>query len=63
MACYGDSFTFFYFKSPVEMQPEILDILLKKVHAVYVDWRAGFSSCCECDMDRLGFLSFYPSFL
>jgi hypothetical protein len=31
-------------KSPVEMQPEILDILLRKVYAVYVDWRAGSSS-------------------
>jgi hypothetical protein len=46
-------------KSPVEVQPEILDILLlRKVYAVYVDWRAGFSSCGECDMDRLGFLAF-----
>jgi hypothetical protein len=25
-------------------------------------WRAGFSSCGECDMDRLGFLSFIHFF-
>jgi hypothetical protein len=48
-------------KSPVEMQLEILDILLlRKVYAVYVDWRAGFCSCGECDMGRLGFIIFYP---
>jgi hypothetical protein len=35
-------------KSPVEVQPEIHDILLRKVYAVYVDSRAGFSSCGEC---------------
>jgi hypothetical protein len=50
-------------KSPVEVQPEILDIfLLRKVYVVYVDWRAGFCSCGECDMDRLGFIVFYPPF-
>jgi hypothetical protein len=49
-------------KSPVEMQPDILDILLRKVYAVYVDWRAG-SSCGECDEDRLGFVSFYSQSL
>jgi hypothetical protein len=43
-------------KFPVEVQPEILDILLRKVYAVYVDWRAGFSWCGECGMDRLGFV-------
>jgi hypothetical protein len=33
-------------KSPVEVQTETLDILLlRKVYADYVDWRAGFSSC------------------
>jgi hypothetical protein len=48
-------------KSPVEVHPEILDIfLLRKLYAVYTDWRAGFSSCGECEMDRLGFVSFYP---
>jgi hypothetical protein len=25
-------------KSPVEVQPEILDILLRKVYTVYMDW-------------------------
>jgi hypothetical protein len=45
-------------KSLVEMQPEILDILLlRKVYVLYVDWRAGFSSCGECNRDRLGFTS------
>jgi hypothetical protein len=39
-------------KSPVEVQPEILDsFLLRKVYVVYVDWRTGFSSCGECNMD------------
>jgi hypothetical protein len=38
-------------KSPVEVQPEILDIfLLRKVYAVYMDWGAGFSSCGKHDM-------------
>jgi hypothetical protein len=51
-------------KSPVEVQPEKLDIfLLRKVYAVYVDWRAGFSACGECDMDRLGLVSFRPPYL
>jgi hypothetical protein len=51
-------------KSPVEVQPAILGIfLLRKVYAVHVDWRAGFSSCGECDMDRLGFVSFHPQSL
>jgi hypothetical protein len=48
-------------KSPVEVQPEILDvILLRKVYIVYVVWQAGFSLCGECDMGQLGFNSFYP---
>jgi hypothetical protein len=47
------------YKSPVEMQHEILDVLLlRKVYAVYVDWRAGSSSCGECDVDRILFVSF-----
>jgi hypothetical protein len=46
------------------MHPEILDIFLfRKVYAVYVDWRAGFSSCGECDMDRIGPLAFVLNFL
>jgi hypothetical protein len=49
-------------KSPVEVQPEILDIiLLRKMYVVYVDWRGGFF-LCECDMDHLGFISFYLPF-
>jgi hypothetical protein len=48
-------------KSPVEVQPEILDVfLLRKVHIVYMDWWAGFSSCGERDIDRLGFVISYP---
>jgi hypothetical protein len=31
-------------KSPVRVQPKILDSLLRKVYVVYVDWRTGFSS-------------------
>jgi hypothetical protein len=51
-------------KSPVEVQPKILDILLlRKVYIVYMDWRPGLSSCGECDVDRLGFVSFNPQFL
>jgi hypothetical protein len=50
-------------KSPVEVQPKILDILLREVYVVYVDWEADFSSCGEYDMDRLGFTSFYSPFL
>jgi hypothetical protein len=42
-------------KSPIEVQTEILDIiLLRKVYVVYMDLRAGFSLCGECDMDLLG---------
>jgi hypothetical protein len=40
-------------KSPVEIQPEIIDIfLMKKVYLVCVYG--------ECDMDQLLFISFYP---
>jgi hypothetical protein len=51
-------------KSHIEVHPEILDIfLLRKVYVVYVAWQTGSSLCDECDMDRLGFISFYPSSL
>jgi hypothetical protein len=51
-------------KSPVEVQLEILDIfLLRKVYVIYMDWGAGFSSFCECDMEQLGFSSFYSPLL
>jgi hypothetical protein len=51
-------------KSPVKVQPEILDtILLRKVAIVHIYWGAGFSFCGECDMDRLRFISFYPPVL
>jgi hypothetical protein len=39
-------------KSPVQVQPEILSIfLLRNVYIVYVNWRAGSSSCGERDVD------------
>jgi hypothetical protein len=38
------------------VQLEILDILLRKVYAVHVDWPAGVSANGECDMDRLEIL-------
>jgi hypothetical protein len=48
-------------KSPVEVQPEILDIiLLRKVYVIYMDWWVGLSLLGECDMDRLGFVGFHP---
>jgi hypothetical protein len=51
-------------KSPVEVQPEILYIiLLRKVYVLYMDWWGGFSLCGERDMDRLGFVRFYPPLL
>jgi hypothetical protein len=45
-------------KSPVLVQPEIF--LLRTLYIVFMDWRTGFSSCGERDMDLLGFISFYP---
>jgi hypothetical protein len=46
-------------KSPVEVQHETLEIILfRKVYVVYIDWWTGFSSCRECDTDRLGFVRF-----
>jgi hypothetical protein len=51
-------------KSPVKEQPEILDILfLRELHVSYMDWEARSPSYGECDMDRLGFVSFYSPFL
>jgi hypothetical protein len=40
------------------VQPEILDILLRKVYVDFMDRGAGFSWCGECDMDRQGSLAF-----
>jgi hypothetical protein len=54
--CHSQLLPFFEYlfgpgKSPVEVQPETLDIiLLRKVYIVYMNWRAGLSSCGECDM-------------
>jgi hypothetical protein len=46
---------------PCRVQPELLGIsLLRKVYVVY-DWQSDFSSFGECDMDRLGFVSFLSS--
>jgi hypothetical protein len=51
-------------KSPVKMQPKILDIFsLGELHIVYMDWKARFSSCGECYMDQLGCVSFILNFL
>jgi hypothetical protein len=51
-------------KSPVKVQPELLDIFffLADLYVVYTDrggGKAHFSSCGECDMGRLGSISFY----
>jgi hypothetical protein len=49
----------YVFAPPVEEQSKVRDILLRKVYVVYIDWRgADISSCGECDMGRLGFISF-----
>jgi hypothetical protein len=37
--------------SPVDVQPKMFDILLRKLHIVYMLWEAGFSLCGECNMD------------
>jgi hypothetical protein len=53
--------------SPVKVQPEILDIFfLGELHTVYMDRGRGgasFSSFSECDVNRLGTVSFHPPFL
>jgi hypothetical protein len=46
-------------KSPVKVQPKILDIFLEELYAVYMDQESCFSLCGECDMDRLRSISFY----
>jgi hypothetical protein len=48
-------------KSPVKMYPEILDIFSGELHVVYMD-RGTFSMCGECDVDRLGSVSFHSPF-
>jgi hypothetical protein len=45
-------------KSRVKVQPEIVDIFLGVLYVVYMDWGARFSSSGQCDVDRLGFISF-----
>jgi hypothetical protein len=51
-------------KSPLKGQPEILGIsFLGELHVVYTDRRACISSCGECDVDRIGSVSFqFPFF-
>jgi hypothetical protein len=46
-------------KSPVKVQPEILDILFEELPVVYMNRGPRFSSCGECYVDRLGTVSFY----
>jgi hypothetical protein len=50
-------------KYPVKVWPKILDIIiLGELHVLYGPG-AHFSSCGECDVDRLGSVSFYSPFL
>jgi hypothetical protein len=50
-------------KSPLKMQPEILPIIfLGELNIVYMDQEARFSSCSDCDVDRLGSNSFNSPF-
>jgi hypothetical protein len=43
-------------KSPVKVQPNILDIFfLGELHIVYIERGARFSSCSEYDVDLLAF--------
>jgi hypothetical protein len=52
-------------KSPVKVQPEVLDIFsLGELHVVYMDREGGghFSSCGECDVDQFRPVSFYSPF-
>jgi hypothetical protein len=39
-------YVFALVKSPVEVQPEILAILLRKAYVVYMDWGAGVTGTC-----------------
>jgi hypothetical protein len=45
-------------KSPVKVQPEILDIFFGELYIVYVDREARFTSYVECNMGQLGSVSF-----
>jgi hypothetical protein len=38
-------------KSPVEVQHEILNVFLRKLYVVYMEWWVGLSSCDERDVD------------
>jgi hypothetical protein len=49
-------------KSLVKVQPEILDIISGELHIVYMNRGTSFSSCSECDVDRLGFIGFHSPF-
>jgi hypothetical protein len=51
-------------KSPVKVQPEILDIFfVVELNVVFTDRKARFSLCGKCDVGRFGSVSFYSSFL
>jgi hypothetical protein len=49
-------------KSPVKVLPEILGIFSGESHSLYTYRGARFSSCSECDIDRLGFVDFHSPF-
>jgi hypothetical protein len=63
-SCFHLAYTCLHQMSPVKVLLKILYIFfLRKVYVIYMDWWAGFSSCGECDMDQLGFISFYAQIL
>jgi hypothetical protein len=42
--------------SPVEVHFEVPDsFFFRKIYAVYMDWKEGFSSCSISDVDQLKF--------
>jgi hypothetical protein len=47
--------------SPVNVRPEILDIL-GELYIAYIGGGAHFSLCGECDLEQLGSISFYSPF-
>jgi hypothetical protein len=48
--------------SLVEVQPEIPDIFLGELYVVYMAQGERPPSCGDCDVDRLGSVSFYSQF-
>jgi hypothetical protein len=49
-------------KIPVKVEHKILDIFWGGVASFYMGREARFSSCGECDVDKLGFFSFISPF-